>query len=164
MRVENMHRESRPAKRPPEPLSKPTITKQPVKSEAGEKKRKHGGGRKRLDLTGQKFGKLKAIRSLDKDKRGDIRWECQCDCGAYTQVTVGNLNGKRTTSCGCARRRGRKKKEISRIIADGKINFCITATQRNRINRLVQLSGKKKSKILRDLIDIALDTLTAEAG
>lgn len=53
------------------------------------------------DLTGQKFGKLSAIRPTDKRSGGGIVWECQCDCGNITFVTVNRLSNNRTKSCGC---------------------------------------------------------------
>lgn len=70
-------------------------------------KRKVSGtsGRKRKDLTGQRFGKLTAIRrGEDRKTEHRIRttWVCQCDCGEIRTVYTCNLTAKQgTRSCGC---------------------------------------------------------------
>ena len=45
----------------------------------------------RIDITDEKFGKLKAISFTPgtKDKPG--RWLCQCDCGKTAYVMAGAL-------------------------------------------------------------------------
>ena len=61
-------------------------------------------GKNRLkDLTGQRFGRLVAIRLLDERKNGKTVWECQCDCGNMTQVGISQLREGGTKSCGCLR-------------------------------------------------------------
>lgn len=54
-------------------------------------------GAKVKDLTGQRFGKLVAIRYLGKSC-----WELECDCGNLTTAHQGNLHKGQKTSCGCA--------------------------------------------------------------
>ena len=57
-------------------------------------------GSKRLDLTGQRFGKLTAVEPLGKT--GDAyKWRCRCDCGGECEVAVANLRNGHTQSCGC---------------------------------------------------------------
>ena len=42
-------------------------------------------GRKPLDLTGQRFGRLVVLgKSEKKDPDGSMLWDCRCDCGALT--------------------------------------------------------------------------------
>ena len=54
-----------------------------------------------IDLTGQRFGKLKVIELAAKDKRGECKWLCKCDCG-NTKVVYGyHLRKGHTVSCGC---------------------------------------------------------------
>lgn len=56
-----------------------------------------------IDLTGQRFGKLAALR-----RDGDIkpaRWICRCDCGTECSVSRHELRGAHVTSCGCLRPR-----------------------------------------------------------
>ena len=60
-------------------------------------------GRKPVDITGQKFGKLTAIRPTSKRVFGCIVWECLCDCGNTTYVRAALLKSGNTKSCGCAK-------------------------------------------------------------
>jgi hypothetical protein len=59
---------------------------------------------KRLDLIGQKFGKITVIDFAGVDKRpGNIvsMWACKCDCGKNI-ITLGKyLTRGETKSCGC---------------------------------------------------------------
>ena len=46
-------------------------------------------GRKAIDLTGRRYERLVAIRRVKNEN--DIHhafWECQCDCGNITNVSV----------------------------------------------------------------------------
>lgn len=55
------------------------------------------------DLTGQRFGRLVAIKP-DAKKGAKRTWLCRCDCGNTTVVTTTNLTTRsHTTSCGCVR-------------------------------------------------------------
>jgi hypothetical protein len=59
-------------------------------------------GRKPEDLTGQRFGKLVAIKIAgQRETTGAIRWWCKCDCGQEKIVRAGNLKQGMTKSCGC---------------------------------------------------------------
>lgn len=60
-------------------------------------------GAKRKNITNQRFGKLVAVRCLDKkNSKGNYIWECICDCGGKKDVGVSYLTSKHTTSCGCS--------------------------------------------------------------
>ncbi len=52
---------------------------------------------KRIELTGQRFGRLTAVR-LTRLRRS--LWELQCDCGAVLFATTQNLRAGKITSCG----------------------------------------------------------------
>lgn len=53
------------------------------------------------NLTGQRFGRLVAIRWTKIGKR--IAWECQCDCGKSKTTLALSLTRGLTQSCGCLR-------------------------------------------------------------
>ena len=55
------------------------------------------------DLTGQRFGRLTAIKPTDERRNSCVVWECQCDCGNITYVSAGHLRAARISSCGCAK-------------------------------------------------------------
>ena len=56
------------------------------------------------DLTGQKFGKLKALYPTNKYKNSHILWHCRCDCGKELDVIGASLISGNTKSCGCIKR------------------------------------------------------------
>lgn len=60
---------------------------------------------KRLDLTGQTFGKLTVISSAPSQRTsgGQMKaaWECRCECGNQVKVTAGHLRSGHTQSCDC---------------------------------------------------------------
>lgn len=59
---------------------------------------------KKIDLTGQKFGRLEALYDTGERKDGAVVWHCKCDCGNEVDVKSSNLTSGRTKSCGCLRR------------------------------------------------------------
>ena len=65
---------------------------------------------KKIDLTGQPFGRLIAIREYGRTKGGKVTWLCRClgkngdDCGKEVVVTVDHLRSGHTQSCGCLQR------------------------------------------------------------
>lgn len=60
-----------------------------------------------VDLTGERYGKLTVIeyagRKRDNKGRTKSIWKCKCDCGNYTECSIGDLRSrnKPTKSCGC---------------------------------------------------------------
>lgn len=54
------------------------------------------------DISGQRFGRLTAIKCIDK-KDGDYIWELICDCGNAAQSSVTPLFNGSVKSCGCYR-------------------------------------------------------------
>lgn len=55
----------------------------------------------KIDLTGQRFGRLVVLCEHGVTKHGNLVWKCQCDCGNTTTVASGNLRRGHTQSCGC---------------------------------------------------------------
>lgn len=61
--------------------------------------------RRLIDLTGQRFGRLRVI-SRDEDQKHEggsksAMWLCKCDCGNEVVVNGNSLRMGRTKSCGC---------------------------------------------------------------
>lgn len=56
---------------------------------------------KRIDLTGQRFGRLTVESFLYMDKNRHSMWICKCDCGKTKIVQSNNLKSGHTKSCGC---------------------------------------------------------------
>lgn len=55
-----------------------------------------------IDLTGKKFYKLTVInRSKDRGNKGEIKWDCKCDCGNNHTVSGNVLRSGKSKSCGC---------------------------------------------------------------
>jgi len=52
------------------------------------------------DICNYRFGKLTAVRRIDKP--GKAKWLCVCDCGNTSVVKLGNLVSGTTKSCGCS--------------------------------------------------------------
>ena len=59
---------------------------------------------KKIDLTGQRFGRLVVIREYGRSKGGFVLWLCKCDCGNELVVRSVNLRSGNTQSCGCLQR------------------------------------------------------------
>lgn len=58
---------------------------------------------RRLDVNGQRFGRL-IVLSIDDEKSASMSRTyrlCQCDCGNLSSVEVSQLTGGHTQSCGC---------------------------------------------------------------
>lgn len=76
------------------------------------------------DLSGQRFGKLVAIK-LDEEKSGKGKgsfWVCQCDCGNIKTVAYYPLVSGATQSCGCLGNSLGEEK-ILNLLIDNNINF-----------------------------------------
>ena len=54
---------------------------------------------KRIDRTGQRYGRLVALEYV-----APAKWRCVCDCGTQTVVANGQLRAGKTKSCGCLRK------------------------------------------------------------
>ena len=57
---------------------------------------------KKIDLTGQRFGKMTVLQEAGR-KNEEILWECACDCGNIKVVSGHSLKRGHTKSCGCSR-------------------------------------------------------------
>jgi len=87
---------------------------------------------KRIDLAGQRFGRLVAIKPVYVEGKRGVHWECDCDCGGKATIAISSLRQGLTRSCRClssettaARNRshGKSKTPLYRIWA-AMLNRC----------------------------------------
>jgi hypothetical protein len=72
--------------------------------------------RARFDLTGQRFGKLTALRRIATPRGGSgAYWLCRCDCGNEKRGPAGNLRRGTLRSCGCLRRETLERQRAERM-------------------------------------------------
>jgi hypothetical protein len=55
---------------------------------------------KRLDISGERYGKLLALQRIEGAKGS--RWIFKCECGRETSALLSNVRGGSVRSCGCA--------------------------------------------------------------
>lgn len=77
--------------------------------------------RVKKNISGDKFGKLLAIKPTNNRDNDSVVWECKCDCGNTAYVSVRNLKSGNTQSCGCLKSKGEQK--ISKILQENNIFF-----------------------------------------
>lgn len=71
---------------------------------------------KKIDLIGQRFGKLFVESSgtpKESKDRSYITWRCLCDCGNYIETITNCLTKGRSLSCGCSRQDIKPREDIS---------------------------------------------------
>lgn len=56
---------------------------------------------KRLDISGEKYGKLTVVSYSHQNEHGKSVWTCKCECGNESKVVGSGLKSGHTTSCGC---------------------------------------------------------------
>lgn len=66
---------------------------------------------KRIDITGNRYGRLTVTGYHSTNDKGKALWSCVCDCGEGYIAIGENLKAGKVTSCGCYR------KEIAPIIS-----------------------------------------------
>lgn len=54
-----------------------------------------------IDLTGERFGRLRVLGRAGSDLQNKPTWRCVCDCGAEVVVRGLSLRSGHTESCGC---------------------------------------------------------------
>lgn len=74
-----------------------------------------------IDISGQRFGNLVAIKPIEKRSRGYIIWECRCDCGTIHYANVSELQRGSIKSCGCIN--SFAEQDIIRILQNIPIKF-----------------------------------------
>lgn len=113
-----------------------------------------------LDLRGEKYGFLTPIRPTEQRLSSSIVWECLCDCGNTTYVSVDNLRGQHPVcSCGCAKRSFGEQNIVKILQANhiayieeyalpnkmSRFDFAILDTNKNII-RFIEFDGEQHYK------------------
>lgn len=84
------------------------------------------------NIINHKFGKLLVIKKLEeRGNKGQIKYECVCDCGNSHKVTGESLRGGKSKSCGCNRYTPPNKIE-DRELAVWKQLYNSTIIKRNK--------------------------------
>lgn len=55
----------------------------------------------KIDIAGQKFGRLMAVEFVSGSRNVRSRWRCTCECGKESLATSTALRTGDTVSCGC---------------------------------------------------------------
>lgn len=67
---------------------------------------------KEVDITGQKFNMLTAIRRVENYRPTGVYWLCKCDCGNECVVKKYDLIHLRQISCNCYQKKSAREKHI----------------------------------------------------
>ena len=98
-----------------------------------------------LNLAGQCYGRLTAVKPCGKTEYGQTQWECKCDCGNTVLVGIGNLRSGHTQSCGCLSRE--KTSEVGkRNLKHGESFSRIYGIYSNILNRCFTPTSKDYAK------------------
>jgi hypothetical protein len=92
-----------------------------------------------LDLSGQRFGRLIAVRQNGQNKAKQYKWLCLCDCGNEHTVAGTQLIEGKSISCGCYARE--VAGDASRI--HGMANTPEYGAWKNAISRCYNPNNKK---------------------
>ncbi len=87
-----------------------------------------------IDLVGEKFERLVVVEIVGKNKWGQYKWRCLCDCGEEVVVFGGKLRSGDTKSCGCW--------NIDRITKHGRSRTRVYRTWQNMIQRCLNPLNK----------------------
>lgn len=98
-----------------------------------------GYSRKKLDLTGQRYGYLRVLAPAD-NIGSRTAWLCRCDCGRETVVKTCHLRCGHTQSCGCQDGSGTPRVALGLTYIDG---TCVEMlrSKRVRCNNTSGVSG-----------------------
>lgn len=99
-------------------------------------------GRKAIDITGQRFGKLTVLSRAKVNRKRSALWNCLCDCGVIKDIPGHNLRSGRVRTCntGCKRLKGSR---WSRMTPKQK-RMAFEANKRYWSRNKERLAAKKK--------------------
>ena len=101
---------------------------------------------KRIDLTGQRFGRLMVVRYAGRSPGKKNLWLCKCDCGNEKVVAVDKLHSGNTKCCGCLQREVHRKCRMTHGKSDTKLYLVwremITRTENQNAERYGIYGGR----------------------
>lgn len=101
------------------------------------------------NLAGKKFGRLLVVKKHYRmDKNRHLMWLCQCDCGNKKVIRGYCLTGKMTVSCGCIKRKS-KRKTTDRYILLHKPKHSNSDKYGNILEHTFVVSNHLKRKLLK---------------
>jgi hypothetical protein len=108
--------------------------------------------RRRRDLTGRIFGRLKVIEETGPNEYGSIIWLVECKCGNRLNVVGSQLTQGKTRSCGCLSRELtslRKRKDLTgRIFGRLKVIEEAERTDKGSVLWLVECQCDKRTRFV----------------
>lgn len=98
----------------------------------------------RLELKGQKFGKL-LVTDIDTLKKNrHVYWTCICDCGKKVSVRGNNLKNGNTTSCGCTHKEKTREANTKSFGSSTKNNAWVSFKNRAKVrNHKITITFKE---------------------
>lgn len=84
---------------------------------------------KRLDLSGQRFGKLTVLRPAE-NIGAVTAWVCRCDCGREIVIRTSHLRNGGNRSCGCSGGSRNARKSLTHV--DG---TCVEMLRSRKIRK-----------------------------
>lgn len=78
-------------------------------------------GRPIINVIGMKFGKLTVISEYGRNKKGQVKWLCSCECGGSTIDVLSNLRNSVNPGCGCRRKEISKDRASQPMFAENKL-------------------------------------------
>lgn len=90
----------------------------------------------RIDLSGQKFGKLTVVKYAGKDKRNRALFYCKCECGNSKVVRGNHIAKGSIKSCGCLQGYNKNKRDRARYhVGEAHNKLTIIDVDYNNKNR-----------------------------
>lgn len=92
---------------------------------------------RKIDMIGQRYGRLIVISQSESIKPGRLRWLCKCDCGNECVVTGNSLRRGYTKSCGCLSSENARQRAMEHVThGQSKTRlYQIWFTMRRRCNK-----------------------------
>lgn len=89
--------------------------------------------RKLLDATGERFGRLTAIKYSHTEHGKGAVWEFKCDCGNTKEILLSRVRNGYVNSCGCLRKENARK-AIFKDITGQKFNHLTVVSYAGQSN------------------------------